>query len=501
MPNIVVELPETYNSQTRPAITQVAKHLIDIMRLPEDTGFEFFGAAESQFQPGTTMTTTGIQNKFPFNGRVNIEADEQYIEDRTLTTAVKRPNVPFIFYDQKLDVYVKPIYVQCEVTINFRYRAPDRTMAERWRDEFRVRSSQGRAELLHQFDYHYAMPDVVAVILHEIFEMRERVEGYGEDLGTWVKNHITGRATALTTQAGTQAIMAIAERQVGIVGGFNFVAQPEKGQKAGEGAPWETGFDYTFQYDKVVGVQFHYPVSIHNQLIDVKYRSEYSVYELIKQARRPSNDRYYYDQFTTLYKERSQPLLGNRIPSFDDWMPSWAHARTASMLDVLVGVGDDRGELFPLDQLGDFEFSPAALRFLRKEWPYINRLYDSIFHFGLYRWDKPMPDGTVVMDQDLNLSCTLDLDPRNVYHIRLGIVTDLSVLSPDAIDRIRKDGEFCIEVIETLYPRKKPLPPLIGDTLFPKDWLDDLINGKGKNQVRRMFTVGTTAIIAKRGKP
>lgn len=501
MPNIVVELPETYNSITRPAIVQVAKQLIGIMRLPEDTGFEFFGAAESQFQPGSTMTTNGIQNKFPFNGRINIEADEQYIEDRTLSSAVKRPNVPFIFYDQKLDVYVKPIYVQCEVTINFRYRAPDRTMAERWRDEFRVRSSQGRVELLHQMDYHYPVPDVVAIILHEIFEMRERVEPYGEELGKWVKDHITGRATQLTTQAGTQAIMAITERQVGIVGGFNFVAQPEKGSKAGDGAPWETGFDYTFQYDKVVGVQFHYPVCIHNQLIDVKYRSEYSVYELIKQARRPANDRYYYDQFTTLYKERAQPLQGNRIPVFDDWSPEWTHSRTASMLDVLVGVGEDRGELFNISELGGFEFSPATLKFLKKEWPYINRLYDSIFHFGLYRWGKPMPDGTVIMDAEGNLTASVDLNPRYVYHLRFAIVTDLSVLSPEAIDRVRKEGEFAIEVIKTLYPRKKPLPPLIGGEIFPIDWLKDLINKKKESQVKRMYTVGVTGIIAKRGKP
>ncbi|MNM41707.1 hypothetical protein D3C81_525300 [compost metagenome] len=498
MPNIVVELPETYNSQTRPAIVQVAKQLIDIMRLPADTGFEFFGTPEAQFQPQSTVTDNGIQNKFPFTGRVNIEADEEYLEDRTLTTAVKRPNVQFIFYDQKLDVYVKPIYVLCEVKITFRYRAPDRTQAERWRDEFRVRSSQGRAEILHALDYHYPVPDVVALMLHEIYTMREAVAGYGDTLEEWVKNHITGRATALTTLAGTQALMAIAERQVGIVGGFDFVAQPEKGQKAGEGAPWECGFDYTFQYDKVVGIAYHHPVAIHNQLIDPKFRPAKPVYELANQARRPSDDRFGYDYFTNLYKQQAQPLAGNRIPVFDDWLPTMVPPRTSSMLDILIGVGDDPRELVNVNELGDFEFSDATLRFLRKEWPYINKLFHSIFHFALYRWDKPMEDGTVVMDADGNLRSTIDLDPRNLYHLRLTMVNDLRFLTKDAIDRIRKDGEFCIEVIETLYPKKKPLPPLVGGIVFPGDWLQDLINKSRIDQTRRMFTVGTTAIIAKR---
>lgn len=498
MPNIVVELPETYNSITRPAIIQVAKQLIDIMRLPPETGFEFFGTPEAQFQPQSTLTDNGIQNKFQFTGRVNLEADEEYIEDRTLTTAVKRPNVQFVFYDQKLDVFVKPVYVLCEVKISFRYRAPDRTQAERWRDEFRVRSSQGRAELLHTLDYHYPVPDAVALVLHEIFQLRENVAGYGDTLPEWVQKHITGRATALTTQAGTQALMAIAERQVGIVGGFDFVAQPEKGSKASEGAPWECGFDYTFQYDKVVGVAAHYPISIHNQMLGQEFRPSQPVYELVNQARRPANDRFYLDYFTSLYNNKPQPLFGNRIPSFDDWLPTFVPPRTASMLDILIGVGDDPRELVNLEELGDFEFSPAALKFLRKEWPFINRLYNSIFHLALYRWDKPLEDGKVTMDKDLNLRTTMDLDPRHVYHLRLTIVTDLSVLTKDALDRVRKDGEFALEVIKTIYPRVKPLPPLVGGEIVSWEDIIKLINKNKPDLTKRMFTVGQTAIIAKK---
>jgi hypothetical protein len=502
MPNIVVELPETYSSITRPAITQVAKQLIEIMRLPPDTGFEFFGMAESQFQPQTTLTDTGIQNKFPFNGRINIEADEQYIEDRTLTSAVKKDNVQFVFYDQRLDVFVKPVYVSCEVTISFRYRAQDRTQAEKWRDEFRVRSSQGRAELLHEIDYHYPIPDSIALILHQIFTMRETVAGYGETLEQWVQEHISGRATTLRTQAGTQPLLAIAERQASIVGGFNFVAQPEKGQKAAEGAPWETGFDYTFMYDKVVAVMAHYPVVIHNQMVDEKFRPNVPVYELVKRARRPSNERFLYDYYTRLYKERLQPLARNRIPSFDDWMPNWLVPRTSPVLELLLGVDEnDPHDLVNLNNLGDFAFSAAALRFLIKEAPFISKYTQSVFNFQLYRWDKPMPDETVLMDAALNVRSSYELTLRDVQHLRLCLVTDLSILTREALDRIRKDPEFAIELIKTLYPRVDTSKiPIIGGVLIPKDWFWDMINKGKRDQTRRMFTVGATGIIARRDK-
>lgn len=498
MPNIVVELPETYSSITRPAITQVAKQLIDVMRLPADTGFEFFGMAEANLQPQTTMTENGIQNRFPFTGRINIEADEQYIEDRTLTTAVKKDNVQFVFYDQKLDVFVKPVYVSCEVTISFRYRAPDRTQAERWRDEFRVRSSQGRAELLHELDYHYPIPDVTSLILHQIYTLREAVAGYGEPLEQWVQEHISGRATTLTTQAGTQPLLAIAERQIGIVGGFNFVAQPEKGAKTGESAPWETGFDYTFMYDKVVAVMTHYPISIHNQIIDEQYRPTVPVYELVNQSRRPSNERFLHDHFTRLYKERTQPFARNRIPKADDWVPNWTPPRTDSLLEVLLGVDTtDPRDMVSLKQLGDFEFSAVALKFLKGEAPYISRYGHSVFHFQLYRWDKPLEDGSVLMDTELNVRSLKDLTLRDIQHLRLCMVTDLSILTKDALDRIRKDPDFCTELIKTLYP-KSPVPPVIGGVLVPGSWLDDLINRGRLNRTRRMFTVGATSIIVKK---
>lgn len=498
MPNIVVELPETYSSITRPAIIQVAKQLVEIMRLPPDTGFEFFGMAEAQFQPQTTLSDNGIQNKFPFTGRISIEADEQYIEDRTLTTAVKKDNVQFVFYDQHLDVFVKPVYVSCEVTISFRYRAPDRTQAERWRDEFRVRSSQGRAELLHELDYHYPIPDAISLILYQIHTMREAVAGYGETLEKWVQDHISARATTLTTQAGTQPLLAIAERQASIVGGFNFVAQPEKGAKTGESAPWETGFDYTFLYDKVVAVMAHYPVVIHNQMVDERFRPSVPVYELANRARRPSNERFLYDYYTRLYKERLQPLARNRIPKFDDWMPNWVAPRTSPVLEVLLGVDPEDGfDLVSLKQLGDFEFSAAALNFFKKEAPFISKYGHSVFHFQLYRWDKPMPDGSVLMDVDLNVRSSYELTLRDVQHLRLCLVTDLSILTKDAIDRIRKDPPFCIELIKTLYP-KAPVPPVIGGVVVPGDWLWDLINKGRRDQSRRMFTVGATSIIVRK---
>ncbi|MNY22807.1 hypothetical protein D3C86_1564460 [compost metagenome] len=237
-------------------------------------------------------------------------------------------------------------------------------------------------------------------------------------------------------------------------------------------------------------------------MVEERFRPSVPVYELANRARRPSNERFLYDYYTRLYKERLQPLARNRIPKFDDWMPNWVAPRTSPVLELLLGVDEnDPRDMVSLRNLGDFEFSPAALRFLIKEAPFISRHSHSVFHFQLYRWDKPMPDGSVLMDADLNVRSSYDLTLRDLQHLRLCLVTDLSILTKDAIDRIRKDPEFALELIKTLYPKVDiSKVPIIGGKVIPGDWLWDLINKGRLDKSRRMFTVGATGIIARKDK-
>ena len=101
MPNIVSEIPETYNSVTRPVCVQMIKDLVAYMGLPKDTGIDYYGATEAQYQSASPMDPTA-ENKYGFTGRVYVEVDEEYIEERTLTTAVRKPNEQFIFSDPAL---------------------------------------------------------------------------------------------------------------------------------------------------------------------------------------------------------------------------------------------------------------------------------------------------------------------------------------------------------------------------------------------------------------
>lgn len=506
MPNISAEIPDTYSAITRPITVDVVRQLIKLMGLPEDTGVQFFGAMDTQYQHGSTLTPVKEPNKFPFTGRINVEATENYIEDRTLTTAVKRRDARPFFLDTKLDVLCKPVYVGTEVTVSFRYRAPDRVTAERWRDEFRIRSGQGRTELLHEVNYHYGVPPAFMVILGEIFNMREAVAPYGDDQATWLKQCISNRATTLTTQAGTQPVLVIGEHQIGIVGWFDFLAQPEKGDKTDAGsAAWETGFDYKFVYDKVVACVMTYPLVIHNQLLDEKFRPEEPIYELAQRRRHPSLTRVLLDAFTPLYPRPTGLLSGVRVPVFDDWLPAWTAPESSSVITTLVGVNvDDPYEVISLLELGDFEFDADILNFLKGEHRWLNSLYQSVFHLSLYKWKEPISDGSLHIDAELNVRTVSPMDPRDHHHLRIGLVTDLTRLTPPTLERLRGSGVAGVKILKALEPRLKD-PVLVGGKLIPRDYLHEAIdhinNAFKKNPgtiEKQIKTVGQYTIIAKR---
>lgn len=496
MPNIVSEIPETYNSVSRPVCVQMVKDLVAYMGLPEQTAIDYYGTTESQYQANSPIDQTPT-NKYGFTGRVFVEIEEDYIEERTLTTAVRKPNEQFIFHDSALGVSIKPVYVRTEVAISFRYRAPDRTSALRWRDRMRLKVTEGQQELLHEFDYHYPLPKAELLILREIWRMREEDFGYGEDLKTYLRKHFSPRVVSVTNQAGQGALLSMAERQVGVVGWFDFMAQPDKGQAASDGAPWEIGFEYRFQYDKPVACAMHYPIVIHNQVIDPKFRQEKLTYELASISRRPNDERRHLDKFTRLYADVQYPFKGVRIPEFDDWFVTMQFKHIHEVLTLLMGVNvEDPRELFSLRELGSHEFTAPILEFLASEHRYLPLPLQSVFGIHLFCGDSRMEETTLVVDADLNVRTTVDLDPRKVYHVVVTLC-DLKVLSPAVLERLRQHGKATIDIIQVLYPQKT-LPAdtkLLADKILPRKTLQQVLSITSRQALMR--TVGNYSIIVK----
>lgn len=488
MPKLFMPVPETNESCTRPVVFGIVNDLVEMTGIPKDTTIFYPGDLEKAKQQGSGIEQKSEATMMPFNNRVEIEVEENYDAERYISTAVYGPENLFIFRDDWLDTFIKPVYSSADMTINFKYRAVDKTSAMRWRDNIRTRVSMMWDQRLHTAEYHYLVPPEFLVILKELHRMRENVAPYGEDYDLYFKNNTTKNATVLTTQTGTQSAWGISEKQLRIVGYFDFEGVPEQGSKEDEGDTWTISFAYKFKYDKPIACVMFYPLMIHNQLVDQNFRPN-PVTDVISPLNKTD---YNYSlsafNFNSYDKSANPPSIwpGVAIPEFDEFFPSSIPSGTTRVFTALVNI-DTTNPLFLLSlrDMGNTVIHPEILNFLVGEVPYLFKPRESVFTLNLYRGIDLLENNTLTIDSNLNINSVSPLSLRHYYHIRLGIVTDLTTINSRALDRLRNNGVAAMIVLNTIDPTlisKGCMPNLLGSNLNANNGsLTNLNNGNNSN--------------------
>jgi len=305
----------------------------------------------------------------------------------------------------------------------------------------------------HTAEYHYLIPPEFLVILQELHRMREAVDGYDETFEHWFKTNSTNNLTQLTTLAGTHASYGIVEKQLRIVGVFDFDGVPEAGSKEDEGDTWTISFSYKFKYDKPIGCAMFYPLMVHNQLVDQKYRPNPLVDIPDVAENTPHNCPLSVSAFSAFEKTNNpvSTMPGIAIPSFDEFFPNSIPTNTVRVFTALVDIDPtDPALLLSLKKLGSISIKPVVLDFLIGEVPFMFKDGGSIFTLNLYR-DHDLLDKThLSIDANLDIRATVPLSLRNYYHIRFGLNVDLTLIQQSALDRLRNNAAAAIAILSAL---------------------------------------------------
>lgn len=461
MPTVALEIPETYDSITRPVTTGVVRDLIEYFELPNDTNVRYTGSAQEMAQRGSALADHRSNLHFPFGNRVNVELVETYLEEGVLNTAVKRRDNNFVFLDPQLLVSMKPVYTKTEAVISFRYRTTSRVQALKWRDTLRRKLTQGTQAILHEIVYHYPTPPVLHAILEHIHTKRETVAGYGDSFTEWLKQHYDPRMTVLSNQSGSRGAVVIPEKQIQVQGWLDFASTPDEPEKQEDGDTWTISFDYTIQYDKVTAMVLDYPIVVHNQLLDDKYLDYQEPYNPYEVPRNPSHTGRLAETFSKTNYSFDYAFEGVKIPTFDHWKPRGNSYREVPVFTALAAVElDDPHQIANLLELGDTHFTQSVLNFLYRERYYLTTHLASVFHVTFYRGNLPLSANDYYVDEDLNVRSKKALNPRDVHHFRVAIVTDLGSLSRRAKDALRRDPEVCFQVVDVLDGLQRPWLPI-----------------------------------------
>lgn len=331
------------------------------------------------------------------------------------------------------------------------YRAKTKAEAEAWRNDIKVRIADNRGPQLITLDFHYPLPGPFIKVLKHLYDLRENVAGYGDTFGEYFNKHASSRVRELSSDAkDLPHYLAVIEKQVGVQARFDFT-EPPREERSDAGVTWNIQFDWLLSYHQPVMFNFKYPVVVHNQIIDDVYFSE-KPYDL---AAEPIMRGMFEDAawYTAEMGRRSDPIGGVRIPDYDEWIPKAVPGATLGAMNWLLTLDvQNVKELFDLNDMGDWVFHPAFIKFLRHEQHHLATRGKSLVYFTLFEDQVPVTDGQLFIDDTLVLSTNAPLSLRSQWHIRMSFITDYGLFDDRAIKAMCDNGRVTLLIFQSMMP-------------------------------------------------
>lgn len=482
MPNISIVVPEVQQSVLRPIVLDIVRQLETITKISKDSVILFPGELNRTYQPGSAVQEDSRDRTHFLNDDiVQIEIEEDFHKDSVLTTAVTRQEQLPVFCDDKIGIFIKPVYVTTEISINFKFRSKSKTSIQRWRDDIRMRTSMARDINLHQVTYSYLVPREIISILTEIHRLRENVAPYGEDFSTYLVSNSSTRLTKLSSLSGQSQELGISETQMRIVGYFDFEGYPEKPEHDEDSETWIGSFAYKLNYEKPIACNMQYPVMIHNQVLSNQFRPEVKdTYDLDNQLPSYSLSINAFNYFEA--QNQLDKYINSKanivIPEYDEFIPQDIIRGSVSVFSALCQLTlTDKKTLINLKELGNIALDPVIIDFIEKsEYPYMDKLYQSILQVSIYRSMNCAQQEMVQVTPTLDVRSNIDLDIRENNRIRFSIITDLTLLNPDALNRLKKFPLALVKIIQAINEGLRNNPGF--DDLGRKKYInkDDIFN-------------------------
>lgn len=442
MPQVLLALPDVYESVIRRCAIDSVNQLARTMRLPPDTHILLPGTAEAMpmNQGDYFLANNDPGILYPSDGRLMVSVTEEIDESTTLSQHVgTQENLP-LFSDPIRQLIFFPIYRQVTMNLNIEYVAPNQTSARRWLDEMRSRIVQLRAELYQTLEYHYAIPDAAMVLIHEVWQ---KIEASSQPTGLTFKDyldHYLARPTKTgETLAGTHPRRLIVEKQMEVLGWFDFTSTPQTPEKASQDdGSYTSSFTFSLVYDRPTQLLCRYPLVIHNTPIKSEFIPKEPYYTFRQYDRRVSFLKGSLESFLNDIQQKHIPYLV--YPEVDDWSPDTLGSPELIFFSGLLVLDKDQPRrLVDLAELGPHTFTPYFLEYFYQQQHTLFNTDTSPFVFKLYEGQTYRNDVTFSFQAgSLVLQTDRDLDMTRMYHIQLGLARDWGRLSGDTVQCLRR---------------------------------------------------------------
>lgn len=451
MPSVTIPLPDIEQIVVRPSVYQVIDQVRDILGMSKDVEVIYAGKRGVVRATGSAISELNQENeaKFTSDDYVTVDVIEDYDIDAVQeVNAHSWDNAP-IFSDAKLNFSLRPIYLPSKMEITFSYRSTSETEVRQWIATQITKANRGRETSLHHIVYSFPIPAEFLYVLADVHTLREKNEGYGDSLMDYFNKHRVSRVTTLTDQAGAKSIPVIHEKQSQIVGSFDFTVSPEKPEYDRDKGIWQTKFVFRYTYWRPDQCFLHYPIAVHNEFmpdIYTKYLEDIVDYDTTKA--------YYSHGMNALSsfalgarnsipRYPDQPL---HIPSFDTFKPE-VKQHTATVFIARCFLDETKHDLLSLTDLGDYEIDQDILDFLKTESPHLSKLFFSVFHVEHYLNGELQSYDKIEVTDDLMVRSIAPLSMRDVHHVRLAALPEITTPLYNALKRLSKHPKAFLKVV------------------------------------------------------
>lgn len=474
MASFIYSIPSVERTITRPVTITILRQVLDIAGInPKDFRTKMVGVAEQEkvqngylqntedeeddFDKDEEQTEDKIDikpNRLSTDKKLTLEVEEEIVGD--LTTPVRYHDHKPVFVDEALKIIIKPVYSDIQSRISVVLNVRDKVEAHNWLQEVKRKLYQSAIATTHTIDYYYIIPPAVMKGLFHIHTRRESLEGYNESFGEYIAKCFDERYDILTNMSNTNHICTIREKQVNVLGFFDFDFEPEKPEKEDDKAGgWNIRFTYTVRYQRPDNVVFDYPLMVHQQMVPdsmiVKKRPEH--YSTYNHYRGLTGEIYHK---LAVYGNKHGMIIPEGIPEpiFDDWIPNWAPEGYIQLARILLQV--DPNDKYWVTDITDFAetfaFKENMLRWFRQRQHKVLKHKRDPFYFTVYDDTTRLSDDQLLINDELKITTKEPMSLRKMYHVVHWVLYDLSQLDPEAWLDLLNNCDILHEWLEAIAP-------------------------------------------------
>lgn len=445
MISIKADLHGIEESVIRPVLVTTVNDVKKLLGISKDVYTKY--DVRDNLQKRKTNTGLVIGDNTTYEDRIDIEYEEETEEGTELTLYPTRPDTKPIYIDQDVNSSIVPVYHSRTINVRFKYSNKSKSKVFAIANKLKLYNSSDSMYCLHDFEYHYMLPNFINKLLIEInnkknYRLTEKLV-----LEQYIDETFDERLDYANTLDGDldKSNLVIRERQLDIEGYITDDLQSLKPEYDDSESLWYLEFAYNFTFEKPVALIVKYPIMIYNSVIDKYFRSFINQKE--KKDNRDLRTGRAQSMYTAIDREQDydSPVAikpGHYylvIPEYDTERlpkPSTRHARIMSVLTQVDDV--DRTLLFNINDIPHVKFKETYVDFLlNSEAKYIANEFQSLFYIELWKNDKKDYQNKVILESDGTLRSTYELDYKYMYRVVFNIITDLSMLTIYGMDRLR----------------------------------------------------------------